>query len=181
MSASTSPAPWPTAHAARPVGGWRFGVRAASGGIEWTLKRNCSITPTQLLAAFAAQCALSLGVAGFFWLQGARLVMPFAWCELLAVAVAMLAFARHAGDRERIVLGGGRLLIERSDGGRVERTEFAQQAVRVRAGLDAGSLVELTSRGETIAVGRHVRPELRPWLAAELREALREQARGAVV
>jgi uncharacterized membrane protein len=180
MSASTSPASWPAARVARPVGGWRFGVPAA-GGVEWTLKRNCSITPAQLLAAYGGLCVLSLGVAGFFWLQGARLVMPFAWCELLAVAAAMLAFARHAGDRERIALGDGRLLVETSDGGRVERIEFAQDAVRVETGRDERSLIELTGRGERIAVGRHVRPELRPWLAAELRDALREHPRGATV
>jgi uncharacterized membrane protein len=180
MSASTSHASWPAARAARPVGGWRFGV-VAGDGVEWTLKRNCSITPVQLLAAYAGLCVLSLGVAGFFWMQGARLVMPFAWCELLAVAMALLAFARHAGDRERIALGGGRLLIETTDGGRVERIEFAQDTVRVETGRDERSLIDLTSRGERIAVGRHVRPELRPWLAAELRDALREQPRGATV
>jgi uncharacterized membrane protein len=181
MSASTSRASWPAARAARPAAGWRFGVAAASGGVEWTLKRNCSITPAQLLAAYGGLCVLSLGVAGFFWLQGARLVMPFAWCELLAVAVAMLVFARHAGDRERITLGNGRLRVETTDGGRVERIEFAQDAVRVESGHDERALVELTGRGERIAVGRHVRPELRPWLAAELRDALREQPRGAMV
>jgi uncharacterized membrane protein len=180
MSASTSPASWPAARVARPVGGWRFGVPAV-GGVEWTLKRNCSITPAQLLAAYGGLCVLSLGVAGFFWLQGARLVMPFAWCELLAVAAAMLAFARHAGDRERIALGDGRLLVETTDGGRVERIEFARDAVRVETGRDERSLIELTGRGERIAVGRHVRPELRPWLAAELRDALREHPRGATV
>jgi len=125
----------------------------------------------------SAPGSLTEGVAGFFWTQGARLVMPFAGCGLLAVAAAMLAFARHAGDRERIALGDGRLRVETIDGGRVERIEFAQDAVRVEAG-DGGSLIELTSRGERIAVGRHVRPELRPWLAAELRDALREQPRG---
>ena len=181
MSASTSRASWPAARAARPAAGWRFGVAAASGGVEWTLKRNCSITPAQLLAAYGGLCVLSLGVAGFSWLQGARLVMPFAWCELLAVAAAMLVFARHVGDGERITLDGGRLSVETSDGGRIERIEFAQEAVRVETGRDGRALVELASRGERIAVGRHVRPELRPWLAAELRDALREHPRGAMI
>jgi hypothetical protein len=72
------------------------------------------------------------------------------------------------------------LLVETADGGRVERIEFAQDAVRVETG-DGGSLIELSGRGERIAVGRHVRPELRPWLAAELRDALREHPRGASV
>jgi uncharacterized membrane protein len=147
---------------------------ACGATVEWLLKRNCSVTPSQMLGAYAGQCVLALGGAGFFWIQGARLVMPFAWCELLGVGAALLVFARHAGDRERIVLGDGRLQVEASEGGRVERVEFAPDSVCIETGRAEGSLIELTGRGARIVVGRHVRPELRPWLAAELREALRE-------
>ena len=147
---------------------------AASGAtVEWVLKRNCSITPAQLLVAYGGLCMLSLGVAGFFWAQGARLVMPFAWCELLAVGAAMLEFARHAGDRERIALGDGRLLVEWTHGSDVELVEFAQDAVRVQARCDGRSLIEVSGRGKWMAVGRYVRPEWRPLLADELRDALR--------
>lgn len=152
---------------------WRLGAPAASGAVEWLLKRNCSITPAQLLAAYGGLCVLSLGVAAIFWVFGARLVMPFTWCELLAVGVALLVFARHAGDRERIALADGRLVVERMDGGRVERMEFAQAGVRVVPKVDGRSLVGLCGRDGRIAVGRFLRPELRPLLADELREALR--------
>lgn len=173
MSASTSHAPWSAPRAVRPAVGRRFGVSTAQGAVEWTLKRNCSITPAQLLAAYGGLCVLALGVAAVSWLQGARLVVPFTGCELLAVGAALLVFARHAGDRERIVLGDGRLRVERSEGGRVERFECAQQSVRIGPRHEEGSLIELAGDGGRIAVGRYLRPELRPLLAEELRDALR--------
>ena len=52
--------------------------------IHWFLKRNCSVTPVQLGWFYASQCAVSLGIATFFWFQGAVLILPFAWAELAA-------------------------------------------------------------------------------------------------
>jgi len=154
--------------------GLRFGVPQAGGSsVEWLLRRNCSISPAQLTLAYGALCLLSLAVASFFWLQGAHLVMPFAWLELLAVGAAMVIFARHAGDRERIALNGGRLIVELTNGRAVERMEFANGWVRVEPEYSERSLIELSSRGRRIAVGRYVRPELRPLLADELRNVLR--------
>jgi len=69
---------------------FRFATRS-DAGIEWSLRRNCSVTPAQLGALYASLCVVSLGVAGFFWSQGATLVLPFAALELLAVA-AVAAF-----------------------------------------------------------------------------------------
>jgi uncharacterized membrane protein len=142
------------------------------------LKRNCSITPAQLLAAYAGLSVLSLGVAIASWSQGARLVAAFTGCELLAVALAMLAFARHAGDRERILLGDGRLVVEWIHGPAVDRVEFAQESVTVEPESDERSLIELSGRGERIAVGRYLRPEWRPALAVELSAALRAGRQG---
>ena len=81
--------------------------------MEWSLKRNCSVTPAQLGWLYASMCVVSLAVAGFFWSQGATLVLPFAVLELIAVAVAFLAYARHAADSERIRLLEGRLFDRR--------------------------------------------------------------------
>ena len=61
---------------------------------------------------YASLCVVSLGIAGFFWVQGAVLVLPFAVAELAAVGFAFLAYARHATDGERISLQGRRLVVE---------------------------------------------------------------------
>src|SRR5690606_17313129 len=77
--------------------------------IHWFLKRNCSITPSQLGWLYASLCVVSLAIGFGFWVRGARLVLPFAWLELAAVGVAFLFYARHATDGERIALQEGRL------------------------------------------------------------------------
>src|SRR5438270_13892551 len=81
----------------------RFG-RLGESSAQWLLRRNCSMTPGQLVAFYVSLCAWSLAIAGAFWWRGATLVMPFAGIELLAVAAALVVYARHAGDRERVVL-----------------------------------------------------------------------------
>ena len=141
--------------------------------IHWFLKRNCSVTPAQLGWLYASLCVVSLSIAGFFWQQGATLVLPFAWLELAAVGAAFVVYGRHATDGERISLEGGQLVVELENAGRLERAEFPRQWVRVEPLADARSLIEVSGRGKSVSVGRFVRPELRPALAREIREALR--------
>jgi uncharacterized membrane protein len=154
---------------------WRFGVASGAGesSVQWLLRRNCSATPRQVLGLFASMCVMSLGIGTFFWVQGATLVMPFAWVEMIAVGAALLVYSRHATDRESIRLRPGSLCVEHVCGGRIERVEFAPAWVRVEPEHGDRSLIELSGQGRHIAVGRFVRPELRRQLADELRWALR--------
>ncbi len=144
--------------------------------IQWALKRNCSVTPVQLGWFYASLCVISLGIASFLWLQGATMVLPFAWLELAAVGAAFVVYARHATDGERISLQGPRLVVELENAGRLQRAEFHRDWVRVEPRSDDHSLIEVSGRGRTVRVGRFVRPELRPALAQEIRRALREAA-----
>ncbi|MCW7537420.1 DUF2244 domain-containing protein [Aquabacterium sp. A7-Y] len=147
-------------------GGW---------GMEWVLKRNCSMSPRQLVAVIGSLCTLSLGIAGFFWVLGAPMVMPFAWVEVIALMLAVWLYARHAADRERIELSAGCLRIERRVGTRLECVEFTPAWVRIGPRHGSGDLVLLSGQGRSVAIGRHLRPELRPRLAEELRIALRRE------
>jgi uncharacterized membrane protein len=142
-------------------------------GVQWLLKRNCSVTPTQLLGLFMSLSVVSLGIATFFWFQGATLVMPFAWLELMAVGAAFIVYARHAQDGEKISLQGGQLVVELEIAGRLQRAEFNREWVRVEPQDGDGSLIVVSGQGRTVRVGRHVRRELRPTLAREIRYALR--------
>ncbi|MDB5891752.1 MAG: putative transrane protein [Polaromonas sp.] len=158
----------------------RFASVSADGGathdtvgVQWLLKRNCSVTPAQLAGLYLSLCVVSLGIATFFWLQGARLVMPFAWLELIVVGSAFLVYARHAGDAEKIHLKGGQLVVELESAGRTERAEFNREWVRVEPSSGDGSLIEVSGQGRSVSVGRHLRPELRPALAREIRYVLR--------
>ena len=153
----------------------RFGSAAGSGdgSVQWLLRRNCSMTPAQLIAFYLSLSAWSLAIAGAFWWRGATLVMPFAGIEILAVGAALLVYARHAGDRERVILTPGRLSVECTVGRRTSQVDFVPAWVRVEPAHGDRSLIELSGEGKRIAIGRFVRPELRRALADELRSALR--------
>ena len=158
-----------------PASSLRFGRAAGPGdaSVQWLLRRNCSMTPAQLIAFYLSLCAWSLAIAGAFWWRGATLVMPYAGIELLAVGVALFVYSRHAGDRERLTLSSGRLRVECTVGRRTEQVDFAPAWVRVEPAHGDRSLIELSGEGKRIAIGRFVRPELRRALADELRAALR--------
>ena len=146
---------------------------AGQTGVQWLLKRNCSITPAQLLGLFASLSVVSLSIATFFWIQGATLVMPFAWIELIALGIALTIYSRHARDGEKISLLGSHLVVELQTGGRIERAEFRREWVRVEPKGGDGSLIEVSGQGKSVQIGRHVRPGLRPQLARDIRRALR--------
>jgi uncharacterized membrane protein len=151
-----------------------FRFATVSGqNIHWFLKRNCSVTPAQLAWMYASICVVSLGIAAVFWMQGAKLVLPFAWLELAAVGIAFVAYARHATDGEKISLQGPRLVVELEKAGRLERAEFHREWVRIEPKTGDRSLIEVSGQGCSVEVGRYVRPELRSALARELRMALR--------
>jgi uncharacterized membrane protein len=150
---------------------YRFASHSPEG-VVWLLKRNCSLTPRQCALAYGLLACVSLCVAGFFWWFGAVLVLPFAAMELVALALALWWYARHATDREHIRLEPKRLVVEWEHGGQVQRQELVREWVRVSPSLAAGGLVALTAGGQTLEVGRYVRPDLRPQLAREIRVAL---------
>jgi uncharacterized membrane protein len=141
--------------------------------VQWFLRRNCSVTPHQLFWIYGSLCLLSLGIAAFFWLQGAAFVLPFAIMELLALGYAFLLYAKHATDGEKIMLRDSQLVVELESGGKVLRAQFQREWVRVEPRMDDQSLIEVYGQGRSISVGRFIRPELRPLLAREIRQALR--------
>lgn len=145
----------------------------ADGSAQWLLRRNCSFAPRQLVAVYVGLCLLTLAIGAFFWSRGAPLVLPFAGAELFALGAAFFMYARHAADRESMVLGPGRFTVACTLGRHTERAEFVPAWVRVEPVRGDGSLIELSGEGRRITVGRFVRPEQRRALADELRAALR--------
>ncbi len=148
-------------------------AQVSGPSVSWRLRRNCSVTPAQLLVVYLMLCIVSLSIGLFFWFQGAPFVIGFTGLELVVVGGAFLAYARHATDGEWISLQGASLVVERETAGRRERAEFERQWVRVEPKAGEHSLIELSGRGQKMEVGRFVRPELRQALAGEIRRALR--------
>jgi len=170
FSASLSspvPAGWPAPWRALPLG--QNGLE----GMQWVMRRNCSLAPRQVFGAYLAVCAVSLAIAGGFAWAGAVPVLYFAGLELLLLGVALLVYARHAADHESITLKNSTLAVEHHCGPRVVRAEFRADWLRVEPAQGQGSLLELSGAGHRALVGRYLRPEWRHMLAQELRQALR--------
>jgi len=174
MTATFAPSSWTPPAAARTP--WRFGRRredSAALGMQWVMKRNCSIAPRDMVVVYFALCTVSLAIAGGFWWFGAKTVMAFAGLELLALGAALAVYARHATDCETITLAGRELAIEHRCGVGIESARFRAEWVRVEPARGDGSLVEVSGEGQRTCVGRYLRPEWRAQLAQELRLALR--------
>lgn len=141
---------------------------------EWLLKRNCSLTPRQTLAAFIALCAsaFAVGVA-FMLLHGTWIVLGFATIEIFAVGVAFLHYARHATDREHIALTGNCLLVEQFNAGTVLQTRLDAGRIQVVPPRNGREMIVLEARGTRIEVGRFVTEAVRRQVALELRRDLR--------
>ncbi|HKU46302.1 MAG TPA: DUF2244 domain-containing protein [Burkholderiales bacterium] len=132
-----------------------------------TLKRNCSMSPAGLAAAFTILALIVLGIGAGFAAVGAWMVLPFAGLEVLLLGAAFVLYARHAADYEKVELVSGRLTVEVVDGGRSARYEFDGPRVRVEAGR-----VVLRGAREELEIGRYLGAEARIEFAAELEKKL---------
>lgn len=148
---------------------------------ECTLQRNCSMTPRQVARAYALLCAFSLSIALAFFLQGVWMVLAFSLLEISCVGLALLLYARHALDRERIVLSSDCLLVECVQADRRSLARLDPLGVRVLTGPEAAgyrharrALITLESRGVRVEIGRFVSETQRRQVARELRHALRQ-------
>lgn len=141
---------------------------------EWRLQRNCSLTPRQAGLAYALMCCCSLTVALVFLLQGVWIVFGFALVELSLVGLALVVYARHAVDHERIALSEHCLLVEsvQADERRMARLDPLWTRVVVREEWRRPR-VQLESRGVAVEIGRFVGDARRRQVAHELRLALR--------
>lgn len=162
MSATFASSTWNPAHS-----------DASQPPVQWLLKPNCSLSPRQLGAVYASLCAVSVLIAAVFYAQGAPFVAAFAGIEMMALGVALLVFARHAGDRETLTLQGRSLRVLRQDGNRVEQHILPLEWLTVEPAAAQGSLVQLRGRGQQVQVGRWLRPDERALLARQLRQAQR--------
>lgn len=136
---------------------------------DWTMKRNCSVSPRQYVTFFASLALVSIAIAVLLLFNGAWLVLPFTGIELVVVGSAFAIHARHAVDYERIRLYPNRLVIEQVSADKLTQFEFNPRWVRVEPGALPRDPVTLVSRGQAVAVGLHLTQERRAQFARELR------------
>lgn len=157
----------------------RINVQTAGDASEFslTLRRNCSMSPQALVWLLVFTACLSFAIGIGFALFGAWPVLPFVGLEVLALAAAFYAYAKHARDYECIRLKDGALVVEVCDGDRLTAHRLNPSWVRVvaerGAGVRSGDLrLALRSHGDEIEIGRHLDAPGREVLAAELRGRL---------
>ena len=80
---------------------------------RWQMRRNCALTPKQLLQFYIALVCLSLIVATGFFLAGVWMIPIFTAIELSVVTLGFLIYCRHALDCETIEIDGKRLTIKK--------------------------------------------------------------------
>jgi uncharacterized membrane protein len=139
---------------------------------EWLVRRNCSLTPRQTVAVWAALLALSLAVGLFFTWQGAWYVLVFSVLEMAAVTAAFVVYGRHATDCDRIVYENGLLFVEKVRGGRTQLTQLDPHWLRVVPPRRRRDPIRLEARGVSVDVGLWLPDSQRRALARELREKL---------
>jgi uncharacterized membrane protein len=151
--------------------------RPAFASHEWTLKRNCSMSPRQFASLFGSLAIVCVGVASIFAYSGAWWILVFAFIQIAALAAAFVVYARHAGDYERIVVTPEAVIIEFNSGTELVRQQAHPALARVEypypahsAGPD--SLIGLALGGEAVEVGRFVPRLKREGLAQEIRAQL---------
>ncbi|TAL99922.1 MAG: DUF2244 domain-containing protein [Paraburkholderia sp.] len=135
---------------------------------DWTMKRNCSLSPRQFMCFYASLAFVSIAIAVLLLINGAWLVLPFTGIDLLVVGCAFAVYARHAVDYERIRLYPNRLVIEQVSAELRSRFEFNPRWVRVEPGVMLRDPVRLVSRGQSVAVGLHLPQYRRAQFAREL-------------
>ncbi|MGB6054270.1 MAG: DUF2244 domain-containing protein [Burkholderiaceae bacterium] len=148
---------------------------------EWTLKRNCSLSPRQLALFYASLCLATFLIAGLFAVRGVYYVFHFALLEMAVVGAVFLAYARHACDREHIALTDDCLLVELIEAERARQFRLDRRLARVESPSSRHGLIGLEAFGMRVEVGRFLTESKRREFARELRQELRQgQRRGQV-
>ena len=98
----------------------------------WLMRRNCSFTPKQVGIFYLSMVCFSGLITSYFWWIGAWMVLPFTLIELSVLGIALLIYARHARDYEKITLENSELTIELNLGYKKSLTQWNAPWVRVK-------------------------------------------------
>ncbi|MBU3561898.1 DUF2244 domain-containing protein [Polynucleobacter hallstattensis] len=138
----------------------------------WKMRRNCALTPSQLLKFYIALICLSLTVATGFLLAGVKIILIFTAIELTAVTAGFLIYCRHALDYEEIEISGTRLLVRKFIAYKESVTEFNTRWVRLSHPDEHQKVFFVEQTGRRVEVGQFLRREQFKNLIAELKPYL---------
>jgi uncharacterized membrane protein len=135
-------------------------------------RRNDSLGTRGRRIAFCLVAAVSLTLGIGFVVAGAWPVLPYSLLEVTVLAVAFACLERRARDWERLTVEGERVIVERVQGGRLDRREWNRRWLRVEttAGDDGRpARMLLCSAGQAWEFGASLAAEQRTEVARHLR------------
>jgi uncharacterized membrane protein len=136
---------------------------------RWQMRRNCALTPKQLLQFYIALVCLSLIVAAGFFLAGVWVIPIFTTLELSAVTVGFLIYCRHALDCETIEIEGKRLLVKKFIGYKETIYEFNTQWAKIELPMETSKVFHISQSGLRVELGQFVRHEQQMALISSVR------------
>ncbi len=139
---------------------------------RWQMRRNCALTPKQLLKFYIALVCLSLIVATGFLLAGIWVVPIFTALELSAVTIGFLIYCRHALDCETIEIDGNRLIIKKFISYKEAIYEFNTQWVKIELPLEDSKVFLISQSNLRVEIGQFIRQEQQLSLIASVRAHL---------
>lgn len=138
----------------------------------WKMRRNCALTPGQLLKFYIALICLSLTVATGFLLAGVKMILIFTAIELTAVTIGFLIYCRHALDFEEIEISGTRLLVRKFIAYKETVIEFNTRWAKIAQPEEYEKVFFIEQAGQRVALGQFLRREQFKSLISELRPYL---------
>ena len=138
----------------------------------WQMRRNCALTPKQLLKFYIILVCLSSIVATGFLLAGVWVIVIFTIVELSAVTVGFLVYCRHALDYEIIEIDDERLIVKKFIGYKEMIYEFNIQWAKIEPSLEGSKTFFISQSNLRVELGHFIRPEQQTVLIASVRRHL---------
>ena len=139
---------------------------------RWQMRRNCALTPKQLLQFYIVLVCLSLVVATGFFLAGVWVIPIFTAIELSAVTLGFLIYCRHALDCETIEIDGTRLIIKKFIGYKETVYEFNSQWAKIELPIEGAKTFHINQSHLRVELGQFLRQEQQMALISSVRAHL---------
>lgn len=138
----------------------------------WQMRRNCALTPKQLLKFYMILVFLSSAVAAGFLLAGVWVILIFTLLELCAVTIGFLIYCRHALDCETIEIKGKQLIVKKFIGYKETTYEFNTQWAKIEPPLEGSKTFFISQSSLRVEIGQFIRQEQQLPLIAAIRPYL---------
>jgi uncharacterized membrane protein len=139
---------------------------------RWQMRRNCALTPKQLLQFYIVLVCLSVTVGMGFFLAGAWVIPIFTALELCAVTLGFLIYCRHALDCETIEIDGNSLIVKKFIGYKETVYEFNTQWAKIELPSEGAKVFHISQSNQRVELGQFLRQEQQMPLISAVRARL---------